>query len=74
MHAGSDLVSKAMIPPVQDRIFQHEIDGWYIFSNISNEDKKKDLQTISDRLHLNLKIEDGKPGTQNNNDLTNDTI
>ena len=73
-HAGCDLVSKTMVPPVQDRVLQHEIDGWYVFSNLSNEDKKKDLQTISERLSLNLKIEDGKPGSQGNNDLTDNAI
>lgn len=73
-HAGCNLVSRTMIPPVQDRVLQHEIDGWYVFSNISNGDKKKDLQTISDRLHLDLKIEDGKPEAQSHNAVTSSTI
>lgn len=60
-HNGYNLVSRDQIPPVPGRIFQHELDGWYIYSNISNKNKKHDLQTISDRLHLNLIIEDGKP-------------
>lgn len=73
-HAGYNLVSRTMIPPVQGRVFQHEIDGWYVFSNISNGDKKKDLQTISESLHLDLKIEDGRPEAQDHNDMTDSTI
>ena len=45
----------------QGRIWQHECDGWYVYSNISNGTKKEDLQRISDYYHLGLKIEEGKP-------------
>ena len=62
MHNGYNLVSRKMHPLESGRIFQHELDGWYIYSNISNKDKKRDLQKISARLHLNLNIEEGKPG------------
>jgi len=43
------------------RIWQHECDGWYIYSNISNGTKAEDLKRISDHYHLGLKIEEGKP-------------
>ena len=43
------------------RIWQHECDGWYIYSNIGNKTKIEDLKRISDYFHLGLKIEEGKP-------------
>ncbi|MBQ6747301.1 MAG: hypothetical protein IJR07_09700 [Bacteroidaceae bacterium] len=43
------------------RIWQHECDGWYIYSNISTCTKAEDLKRISDHYHQRLKIEDGKP-------------
>lgn len=58
---GYNLVSKNKRPTEPGRIWQHECDGWYIYSNISNDTKRKDLQKISDYFHLGLKIEDGKP-------------
>ena len=58
---GYNLVGKEKRPTVPGRIWQHECDGWYIYSNISNETKADDLRQISDYYHLNLKIEEGKP-------------
>ena len=58
---GYNLVSRDKRPTVPGRIWQHECDGWYIYSNISNETKKDDLQRISDYYHLGVKIEEGKP-------------
>lgn len=58
---GYNLVSKDKRPPVPGRIWQHECDGWYIYSNISNKTKAEDLKRISDHYHLGLKIEEGKP-------------
>ncbi len=60
-HGGYNLVGKDKRPTIPGRIWQHECDGWYIYSNISNETKKEDLQRISDYYHLGLKIEEGKP-------------
>ena len=60
-HGGYDLVGKEKRPTVPGRIWQHECDGWYIYSNISNGTKADDLRRISDYYHLNLKIEEGKP-------------
>lgn len=61
IHCGINLVSKEMHPVIAGRVLQHEADGWYVFSNISNATKKEDLQKISDYYHLDLKIEEGKP-------------
>ena len=58
---GYNIVSRDKRPTVPGRIWQHECDGWYIYSNISNEKKAEDLQCISDYYRLGLKIEEGKP-------------
>lgn len=58
---GYNLVSRDKRPTVPGRIWQHECDGWYIYSNISNGTKVEDLKRISDHYHLGLKIEEGKP-------------
>lgn len=60
-HGGYNLVSKQMRPVEPERIWQHECDGWYIYSNISNTQKVDDLTRISDYYKLGLKIEEGKP-------------
>lgn len=57
----TNLVSRQRRKPKPGVVWQHECDGWYIYSNLSNRNKCKDLQRISDQLHLGLKIEDGKP-------------
>ncbi|MBR1667295.1 MAG: hypothetical protein IJ693_03330 [Bacteroidaceae bacterium] len=61
---GYNLVSKDKRPTQPGRIWQHECDGWYIYSNISNSQKVEDLQIISDYYHLNLIIEEGKPSLE----------
>ena len=58
---GYSLVSRDKRPTVPGRIWQHECDGWYIYSNIGNKTKIEDLKRISDYFHLGLKIEEGKP-------------
>ena len=58
---GYNLVSRDKRPTVPGRIWQHECDGWYIYSNISNSTKADDLKRISDHYRLGLKIEEGKP-------------
>ena len=62
-HGGGkyNVVGKEKRPPKPNTIWQHEVDGWYIYSNISNEKKAEDLQRISDHYRLGLKIEEGKP-------------
>ena len=61
-HGGRyNLVSKEKRPPKQNATWQHECDGWYIYSNISNSTKVEDLKLISDYYRLGLKIEEGKP-------------
>lgn len=58
---GYNLVGKVKRPLVAGHIWQHECDGWYVYSNISNSQKVDDLKQISDHYHLGLKIEEGKP-------------
>ena len=58
---GYDLVSKKQRPAEAGRVWQHECDGWYIYSNISNGQKRDDLQKISVYYHLGLKIDEVKP-------------
>lgn len=60
-HGGYNLVDKRKRPTEAGRVWQHECDGWYVYSNISNSTKRDDLQKISDFFHLGLKIEEGKP-------------
>lgn len=60
-HAGYNLVSKKMKPLEPGRVWQHECDGWYVFSNINNKNKIQDLKRISEYYHLHLKIEEVKP-------------
>ena len=61
-HGGFRLVGKEKRPTKPGCIWQHECDGWYIYSNISNATKIADLKQISEHYHLNLSIEEGKPG------------
>lgn len=55
------LIGKEKRPTVAGKVWQHEIDGWYIYSNTSNDQKREDLQAISDYYNLGLIISDGKP-------------
>ena len=55
------LIGKKTRPTEAGKVWQHEIDGWYIYSNTSNERKKADLKAISDYYNLGLIISDGKP-------------
>lgn len=55
------LVSKQKRTPQNGNVWQHECDGWFIYSNISNDQKIKDLEYISRQLHIKLKITKSKP-------------
>ena len=61
LHGDFNLVGKEKRPEMPNRVWQHECDGWYIYSNISNSQKIEDLKKISDYYGLNLKIDEGKP-------------
>lgn len=63
-HGGFNLVSKDKRPPVPGRVWQHEVDGWYVYSNISNETKVEDLKKISKFYKLGMKVEEGKPDSK----------
>lgn len=56
MHSGYNLVSTDKRP---DGHWQREINGWYVYSNISNDVKCEDLRKISSALNLGLIVEDG---------------
>ena len=55
-HSGYNLVSTDKRP---NGNWQREINGWYVYSNISNDVKCEDLRKISSSLNLGLKVEDG---------------
>lgn len=61
IRSGYNLVGKEKRPPKAGSIWQHECDGWYIYSNMSNATKIEYLKTISDYYKLGLIIEEGKP-------------
>ena len=58
-HAGYNLVSRVKRPS-DGHIWQHELDGWYIYSNTQNLVKMNDLLYISEKLHLGLKVDVAK--------------
>ncbi len=60
-HAGYPLVGRKKRPVSKRHIWQHDADGWFIYTNISNKTKIEDLQTISETFNLNLEIEEVKP-------------
>lgn len=60
-HCGYNLVSREKRTPVPGRVWQHECDGWYIYSNISNAQKTNDLRRIAKQFNLKIIIEEGKP-------------
>lgn len=55
-HSGYNLVSMDKRP---DGNWQREVNGWFIYSNISNDVKCDDLRKISNSLNLGLIVEDG---------------
>jgi hypothetical protein len=61
MHSGYNLVSKNPRPVTPGRVWQHEVDGWYVFSNTNNKTKVDDLERISRYYKLGLKITCCKP-------------
>ena len=61
IHGGFNAVSRTKRPTEPGRLWQHESDGWYIYSNISNRQKIDDLKFISEKLGLRLRIEEKKP-------------
>ncbi|MCF0186938.1 MAG: hypothetical protein HUJ98_10680 [Bacteroidaceae bacterium] len=60
-HSGFNLVSKEKRQPEPGRVWQHEVDGWYIYSNTQNATKVEDLRKISKFFNLGLTIEEVKP-------------
>ena len=58
-YSGYNIVSRVKRPS-DGHVWQHELDGWYIYSNTQNFQKIKHLRYISDKLHLNLKVDTAK--------------
>lgn len=61
MHGGYNLVGKDKRPTAPGRIWQHDCDGWLIYSNISNKTKVDDLEKVSSFFNLGLKVIEEKP-------------
>ena len=66
-HSGYNLVGKTQRPPVPGRTWQHLYKGWFIYSNISNDDKRDDL-TI---LCPDIKVLDGVQDVDEIEDINN---
>lgn len=64
-HGGYNLVSREKRKVEPGRVWQHEINGWYVYSNISNKQKIADIMRISDYYHLSITIDEIKPKTNN---------
>ena len=60
VHSGYNLVSRQQRPTTPGIVWQHECKGWFVYSNIGNEAKVEDLQKLSDKYNLDLKISEGK--------------
>ncbi len=60
-HSGYNIVSHEQRPTEPGRIWQHESDGWYIYTNINNMKKVQNLEQISEHYKLGLVIEEIKP-------------
>ena len=54
MHGGHNLVNKQQIPGV---VRQHEWNDWYVYADMDDDAIVKDLQTISSKSKLGLKID-----------------
>ena len=59
-HGDYGLVSKTMRPLEAGRIWQHKVDDWYVYVNISNLQKKNDVEMLSKIFKLGLVVEEGK--------------
>lgn len=59
-HGDYGLVSKTMRPLEAGRIWQHKVDDWYVYVNISNLQKKNDIEMLSKIFKLGLVVEEGK--------------
>ena len=57
---GYGLVSKTMRPVEAGRTWQHKVGSWYVYVNISNQQKKDDLELLSEMFKLGLVVEEGK--------------
>lgn len=54
---GVNLVSREKLPSRPGAVYQHEIEGWFIYTLLSNEAKKTLLSDIAKRLSLAIRVE-----------------
>ena len=58
MKNGYNLVSDVECPPEGRKKWQDYVDSKYIYTYLSNQDKKAYLYQIADKLGINIKISD----------------
>ena len=56
MHGEYNLVDTKKRPETSKVTWQHKVDGYYVYANLSNAQKMSDLQKISDHFHLGLDV------------------
>lgn len=55
--SGYPLVGKQQRITSEGQIWQKQVDGWWIYVNLSNKTKMRTIQTIADELNLNIQID-----------------
>ena len=58
MYQSYDLVSDVEHPLNREKNLQHYVDGKYIYTKLSNRDKKVYLYEIAQKLGINIEIYD----------------
>lgn len=56
MHSGYNLVDTKKHPDTTNAIWQHKVDGYYVFCVLSNRQKMNDLKIISDYFQLGMTV------------------
>lgn len=56
MHSGYNLVDTKKRPDTTNAIWQHKVDGYYVFCVLSNRQKMNDLKIISDYFQLGMTV------------------
>ena len=56
MHGEYNLVDTKKRPETSKVTWQHKVDGYYVYANLSNMQKVSDLKKISDYFHLGMDV------------------
>lgn len=56
MHSEYNLVDTRKRPETSRTKWQHKVDGYYVYCNLSNMQKVSDLKKISDYFHLGMDV------------------